>query len=307
MSESIKVCKFFVEKGSCNKKDCEFAHIENICRFHFRGDCKNGETCKFSHEYKSHNTSDKSHNLSDKSHNLSNNIKSHEKKHKKKLIRKNTETFEPSYIPRDMTVCIGNPKNNTYNRKISTRDVIYVPDLFSDNSNSNDYYNKLLEEIGIATLSGAEEKGVWKLWHGDSHLIADDHLNWKNKCPTFNNIIKKLTEYFGMDVKATRFNWYRDSSEWKPYHHDAAAVDADKAMKQNFTVGVSFGLTRDAAFEHAKTRTTVEFPLTDGSVYCFSKDVNIEWRHGIPQVPPSQYSDKGRISIIAWGWVDQSI
>jgi alkylated DNA repair dioxygenase AlkB len=143
------------------------------------------------------------------------------------------------------------------------------------------------------------------LWHGDSHLIADDHLNWKNKCPTFNHIIKRLAEYFGMDVKATRFNWYRDSSEWKPYHHDAAAVDASKAMKQNFTVGVSFGLTRDAAFEHAKTRTTVEFPLTDGSVYCFSKDVNIEWRHGIPQVPPSQYSDKGRISIIAWGWVDQ--
>ena len=298
MSESIKVCKFFVEKGSCNKGDaCEFAHIENICRFHFRGDCKNGETCKFSHEYKMHNTSDKSHNLT-------NNIKSHEKKHKKKLIRKNTETFEPSYQPRDMTVCIGNPKNTTYNRKISTRDVIYVPDLFSDNINDNGYYNKLLEEI---KKSGAEEKGVWKLWHGDSHLIADDHLNWKNKCPTFNNIIKKLTEYFGMDVKATRFNWYRDSSEWKPYHHDAAAVDADKAMKQNFTVGVSFGLTRDAAFEHAKTRTTVEFPLTDGSVYCFSKDVNIEWRHGIPQVPPSQYSDKGRISIIAWGWVDQSI
>ena len=302
MSESIKVCKFFVEKGTCNKKECEFAHIENICKFHFRGECKNGDKCKFSHEYKSNNltnnTSDKSHNKSNNKQNLTN-----DKKHKKKLIRKNTETFEPSYTPRDMTVCIGNPKLSTYNRKISTRDVIYVPDLFSDSN----FYNALLEEIGIATLSGAEEKGVWKLWHGDSHLIADDHLNWKNKCPTFNHIIKKLTEYFGMDVKATRFNWYRDSSEWKPYHHDAAAVDASKAEKQNFTVGVSFGLTRDAAFEHAKTRTTVEFPLTDGSVYCFSKDVNIEWRHGIPRVPPSQYSDKGRISIIAWGWVDQSI
>ena len=25
-----------------------------------------------------------------------------------------------------------------------------------------------------------------------------------------------------------RFNWYRDSSEWKPFHHDAAAVKEDK-------------------------------------------------------------------------------
>ena len=33
-----------------------------------------------------------------------------------------------------------------------------------------------------------------------------------------------MTEYFKMDVKATRFNWYRNSSEWKPFHHDAAAV-----------------------------------------------------------------------------------
>jgi len=47
---------------------------------------------------------------------------------------------------------------------------------------------------------------------------------------------------------------YRDSSEWKPFHHDAAAVKADKAQTQNFTVAVSFGMERDAAFEHAKTK-----------------------------------------------------
>ena len=27
-----------------------------------------------------------------------------------------------------------------------------------------------------------------------------------------------------MTVEATRFNWYTDSSNWKPYHHDAAAI-----------------------------------------------------------------------------------
>ena len=33
-----------------------------------------------------------------------------------------------------------------------------------------------------------------------------------------------------MDIKATRFNWYKDNQQWKPYHHDAAAVKPDKAQ-----------------------------------------------------------------------------
>ena len=39
--------------------------------------------------------------------------------------------------------------------------------------------------------------------------------------------------------------------------------------------------------------------------FAFGKDVNIDWRHGIPQIPENKKHDKGRISIIAWGWVDQ--
>lgn len=34
-----------------------------------------------------------------------------------------------------------------------------------------------------------------------------------------------------MKVNATRLNWYRDSKEWKPYHHDAAAVKPEIAKK----------------------------------------------------------------------------
>ena len=109
-----------------------------------------------------------------------------------------------------------------------------------------------------------------------------------------------------MDVKATRLNWYRDSNEWKPYHHDAAALKEDKAKTQNFTVAVSFGMERDAAFEHAQTKTTLSMPQPNGTVYTFGKDVNIMWRHGILQCPPEKYSDQGRISIIAWGKIDQT-
>ena len=105
-------------------------------------------------------------------------------------------------------------------------------------------------------------------------------------------------------MKATRFNLYEDSSQWKPFHHDAAAVKPDKAKTQNITIGISFGLEREAAFEHAKTKTVVSLPLPNGSIYVFNKDVNIEWKHGILQMKPENMVDEGRISIIAWGWVD---
>ncbi len=272
-----KICKHYVENKCKHGDKCKFTHIDNICRHHFFGNCKNGDSCKFSHEHKL------------------------PKSNNNKLIKKNTESFVPSHKPRDMTVCFGNSKQLNYNKEINSRDVIFVPNLFCD-ENDLTIYNKLLEEI---KSSGIEEKELWKLWHGDTHMIADDHLNWKSKCPTFNMIIETISKYFKMDIKATRFNWYRDGKEWKPYHHDAAAIDPKKAKIQNFTVGVSFGLTRDASFEHAKTKTTIDFPLSNGSVYCFAKDINIEWRHGIPQLSPTQFNDKGRVSIIAWGFVEQ--
>ena len=60
--------------------------------------------------------------------------------------------------------------------------------------------------------------------------------------------MEKIRTYFDMDIQATRFNWYRDSSDWKPYHHDAAAMKAHMATKQNITIAASFGAERDVSF-----------------------------------------------------------
>ena len=119
----------------------------------------------------------------------------------------------------------------------TTRDVIIVSDLFCSPSDLS-LYTKLLEEL---QTSGVPEHQLWKLWHGDSHLIADDKRNWKQLCPTFTYVVDRMREYFDMDIKATRFNWYRNTAEWKPFHHDAAAMKPDKARTQNFTAAVSFG------------------------------------------------------------------
>jgi hypothetical protein len=176
-----------------------------------------------------------------------------------------------------------------------------LPMFIKDMSDKNEIYNKLLEEI---KNSGLDPDKLWKLWHGDNHLIADDNLNWKEKVPTFGMIISEIEKYFHMEVKSTRFNYYQNSKDWKPFHHDAAAVKEHISKNQNFTVGISLGATRDIAFENAKNKTLISIPLPNGTAYAFSKDVNINWKHGIPQIHPDKSFDEGRISIIAWGKVE---
>ncbi len=322
MSEQ-KICKHYV-MGKCKKgENCDFAHVDNICRYHFAGTCKHGDTCTRSHEYKlagSNTNTDKPENPNKPTNSKPN------KPHKKKLVKKNTESFEPFDSTADMRVLVGNPSSPTYNWDYESRDVILVHGLFgsSDYAHGN-LYGKLLDEVNQFG-SELSNQDIWKMWHGDTHYIADDHKNYKQKCPTFLMVVDKLKEYFKCDVKATRFNWFSDDSQFKPLHFDAAAVDPEKAKKQNITIGVSFGGTRDAMFENAKTRTKVNFPLPNGSIYCFLRDTNCEWRHGIPfvsknkkdgptlqtdsaqdgipLVSPEKQTGSGRISIILWGWVD---
>jgi hypothetical protein len=277
MSEKIKICKFFL-KGECNHgENCKFVHDKEVCKnYFFDGKCKYENKCKFEH-----------------------NITIAKKRHPK-----NTENFSPSHEPASMNVLVGLPNQNKFYKNIyDSNDVIIVPDFLKEDV-ANDLYNKLLHEINS---SGIEHDKLWKLWHGDSHLIADDHLNWKEKVPTFQYIIETIEKYFTMEVKSTRFNYYKDSNDWKPYHHDAAAVKPHIAEKQNFTVGVSLGATRDISFEYAvgdsKKRAVVSIPLLNCTCYAFGSDVNINWKHGVPQVDPKKAFNEGRISIIAWGKV----
>jgi len=230
--------------------------------------------------------------------NKTDNVKTLIKKNKRRV--KNTECFDPMVDPVDLRIVYDLCKDNL-SIAVTSRDVVIVPNLFSD-FHVGDIYNRLVTEIDEC---GIPENQLLKLWHGDTHLIADDHLKWKSKSPTFNMVIERIKNYFKMDIKATRFNLYKNTNQWKPFHHDAAAVKKDKMNTQNFTVGVSFGVTRDAAFEHSVKRTTVSIPQPDGCIYAFSKDTNIIWKHGILQDKPMR--NQGRISVIAWGWIDDQI
>ena len=271
-------CKHFM-LDNCTTPDCKFSHDSNLCKHHYQNKCKFGDKCRKSHEF----------SLPNKEKSRKNKQKSHRKK-------KNTVSFVPDHSSPDMRLLVNTCKTiNTI--ELTQRDVILMPNFFDDAT----MYEHLLREM---RQSGFEESKLWKLWHGDNHLIADDKLgNWKEKCPTFTSVIDRLANFFCMDVKATRFNWYKDNQDWKPYHRDAAAIDERKAKTQNITVAVSFGATRSASFQHMKTKTRIDVPLPNGSVYVFNKQVNIDWMHGIIQEPVMK--KEGRISIILWGYCHQ--
>jgi len=265
-----EICKHFM-LNKCNKDDCKFVHDKDVC-FHYW----KFKNCKFGNECK-------------KKHIL------HKDKYNKK---KNTENFNPMTKPIDARIILDlGDKNVKMSSKLTERDILLVPNLFND-FKENEIYNLLKNE-----LQKIPNDQLFKLWHGDTHYIADDSKRWKNEIPTFNLVINRIKQFFNMDVKATRLNLYQDTSQWKPFHFDAAAVKPDKADKQNFTIGVSFGICRDAAFERdTPDKTVISFPIKDGQIYAFSKQTNILWRHGILQELPK--IDSERISIICWGWVD---
>lgn len=322
---SQNVCKDFMY-DNCTRTECKFTHPENACFYYWKyGSCKKDTECT-----KQHFTINPKSLTSSNSQNVENeNVRKKNKKNKDKYNKelrkslgtkrvKNTVCFDPMDKPVDMRISYDlGRRNEKVSSKITSREVLLVPNLFND-FKPGEIYRLLVSEIENC---GIPQDKLLKLWHGNdkiqgTHLIADDKLkipsqsddiliSWKSKCPTFEMVIYRIKQFFEMNVASTRLNWYKDNSQWKPFHHDAAAVKSDKINTQNFTVGVSFGDTREAAFENAQTKTVISLPQPDGCIYAFSKDTNMIWRHGILQ--EKEHSQNGRISIIAWGWIDNQI
>jgi hypothetical protein len=265
-------------------------NTNKLCKFYLKNACKK-DNCKFNHN---NNT-------------INNNISKNINRHKLLKNNKNTVCFEPMTRPVDLRIVYDlNP--NHLETQLTDRDLLLVPNLFSD-FNKLELYNNLVNEIKLCEQSKPD---LLKLWHGNNkiagtHLIADDKLGWKQYSPTFKFILERLQYYFNVNIKATRFNWYQDTNQWKPFHFDAAAFDPKKRETQNITIALSLGGTRSTALEFAEknknnTQTTIAIPIADGAIYAFTNTTNDIWRHGILQ--EKEFKDEGRISIIIWGWTD---
>ena len=70
---------------------------------------------------------------------------------------------------------------------------------------------QLVEEM--RNLQKENPKSDWISWHEGAHLITKS----PNGSPTFEKIIDRLCEYFSIEKRSigTRFNWYKDSTDWK--------------------------------------------------------------------------------------------
>jgi hypothetical protein len=312
------ICKFFLKNKCSHGDQCKFVHDSEVCKnYFFEGVCKRGDGCKFKHgitinkeqnDKKDENNNEQDHSKPSKydKNKERNNLRNKDQNKQQQRRPKNTQNFKPCHDLLDMNILVPpHDRISFYKTTYGVNDVVIVPDFIKeldvDGNGSGRVYEQLITEI---RESGINEVDLWKSWHGDTHFIADDNLQWKEKVPTFSKILEKIESYFHFKIKSTRLNWYKNTSDWKPYHHDAAAIKENIAKTQNFTIGVSFGYTRSIAFEHAKTRTTISIPMTNGSAYAFSRDINVNWKHGIPQINSDNYCEEGRISIIAWGKVD---
>jgi len=300
------VCRDWM-KGYCSHSPCRFIHDPELC-MEFYSTLKCDGLCGKNHFVNLNpNQNFNKQNKTQSTHNGKHNGK-HDGKHDK-IPRKpvNTETFTPDYTPPEMRLLFETSLNKMNTElKFQSNDVVVVPDLFADRPN---IYSELLEEI-FGTKFNKQDLII--PWHEGCHLIVDDKLDWKKDCPTFNLVIDRIAKYFNMDIKATRFNWMQNLNDHKFFHYDGAALKPEIAKKQNSTIGVSFGYTRDIAFQvasHPDCRKVISIPLPNGYTYLFNKDVNIDWRHGVLPIKTSlDYKSKpsdGRISIIAWGYIDQ--
>jgi hypothetical protein len=189
------------------------------------------------------------------------------------------------------------PAGAKYERPVKHDDVIIVPEFFCAEDDWGIYY-QLIKEMRQVQAAGTP-KAEWMSWHEGAHLLSKN----PEGSATYQKVLDRMCTYFHIAKRnrGTRFNWYRDGSDWKPFHHDSAAFNPVRAKDQNCTIGISFGAPRELAFRHAKTGELIYFPQKNGMLFYFGQDANIIWQHGINALPEAEQDGKGRISIILWG------
>lgn len=154
-------------------------------------------------------------------------------------------------------------------------------------------FNRLKSEVFGALKSSADDSSGLIDW--SKHEVFE---NPTRISATFNAIVELLDCFFDVDVYASRLNYYRDGSTWKPFHHDSHAYGG-RSLREDFTVGVSLGQTRHLEFLHEPSGKMFSIPQDNGDCFAFTSEVNSRFKHGVPK--NSDMNCKDRFSIIVWG------
>ena len=135
---------------------------------------------------------------------------------------------------------------------------------------------------------------------GEGMINWSKHLKHENPdfSSTFHRVVNEMSAHFDVEVYATRLKFYRDGSDWKPFHHDSHAYGG-REQREDFTMGASFGGERELAFLHEPSGQQFSFPQNNGDVFAFTTEVNKRFKHGVPKL--TRGVGGPRFSIIAWG------
>ena len=128
------------------------------------------------------------------------------------------------------------------------------------------------------------------------------------KSAAYRSIVRKLVTRFRIsDPIRSIVNLYRSEKDSTAYHRDAYYRDT------NFTVGVSFGATREIHFASdeqynaavgggsgaaGSSNKSFAFPQANGDLFAFSNFVNSRFRHAVPK---EKKPCGPRISLVLWG------
>lgn len=214
---------------------------------------------------------------------------------------RNSESFDPqSMFVRPQMRIIHELNTVKYPKQVKSDDVIITPN-FEPDPNTYDNLLREMKELQDNGVEGSE----YIPWQEGVHLIIKN----PERSPTFNAIINHMCDYYEINTKtiAVRYNFFKDDIDFKCLHHDSAAFNKQRAKNQNITLGLSLGKTRELVFKHAKNGDLIYMPMPDGTLYSFSKAVNIQWMHGINAIPKSDQTNEGRISIIVWGYTNKLV
>ncbi|ARF12464.1 2OG-FeII oxygenase superfamily protein [Klosneuvirus KNV1] len=162
----------------------------------------------------------------------------------------------------------------------------YLPNFFCQTKDLN-IFNQLKKELD-------EHKDTGMI-NWSKHFRHEDPSFSK----TFNDIVEQMAKHFNVEVLQTRLNYYKDGNDWKPYHHDKHAYgDGADKIREDFTMGASFGASRNLDFRHVGSNLSFTFPQNNGDIFAFNSDINKAFMHGIPK---ANQNVGERFSIIAWG------
>lgn len=190
-------------------------------------------------------------------------------KYVKKLVRSESDMINPDL---------------RHGMDLLTKGAFYYPECICNEKDLN-LFKQIVDEL--------EQAGELKIISWSQHCKIENP-----KCSeTFNRIIEKIANIFNVVVCETRLNYYKDQSDWKPLHHDSHAYANEMNLREDFTIGISLGATRELVFMHEHSGNQFKFPQKNGDVFAFDQYVNKDFLHGVTK---SLIPTGPRISLIAW-------